>query len=139
MRRPGRTHDVLVLVYRSMKEDPDGLPLVAKTSSGLGVRVGYDVVLDDSGDVLPGLGGVSVMLSVAYLPRSRRPPRLGGIARETDEVWQLEEDDLDGALVVRPDDEDPDRHAFIEPRDLMPIDEYERLLWESRASWRKVP
>ena len=114
------------------------MPLAASTSSGLGVRVGYDVVIDGEGSVMPGLGGMSVTLAVAYLPRSRRPPRLGGIARETTEVWELDEDDLPDALVVRPDDDDPDRHAFIEPRVFMPVDEYERLIRESRGAWRKV-
>jgi hypothetical protein len=78
------------------------------------------------------------MVSVAYLPRARRPARLGGLARPPTEVWELDEDDLDGALVVRSDHEDPDRHAFIEPRDFMAIDEYERLIWETRGSWKKV-
>lgn len=52
---------------------------------------------------------------------------------------ELDEDDVPDALVVRPDGGDPDRHAFIEPRDFMPVSEYEELIWESRGAWRKVP
>jgi hypothetical protein len=69
------------------------------------------------------------------LPRHRRPPEHGGTG--DDPVWVLEESDLPAALVYRPDPDDP-RHGFIEPARMMPFEDYEQLLNETRSRWRRV-
>ena len=39
-------------VFRVMREDKDGLPNVATSATGLGVRTGVDIDLDPRGNVM---------------------------------------------------------------------------------------
>ncbi len=47
-------------VYRLMRKDGDGLPVVEQAAGGLGVRVGVDVDVDTDGLVLANDKGMSV-------------------------------------------------------------------------------
>jgi hypothetical protein len=120
-----------------MKAGDDGYPDVGRTARTLGVRPGIDVPVDDAGQVEPGHGGVSVAPdSPAGLPAHRRPPGLGGTGK--DPVWELELADLGGSLAYREDPAQPCIHGFIEPREEMPLDAYERALSATRLAWRSI-
>lgn len=122
-------------IYRAMKADPDGHPLVVDTASGLGVR---DWEIDqDEGTAIPETGGMSVAPdSPLILPRSFRPKELRGLGRNP--VWELDVDDLGDALVYRPDPDDSARHGFVEPSRPMDMQEFRHALAETRLLWHRV-
>jgi hypothetical protein len=123
-------------LFRSMREDADGLPRVEATARGLGVRPGpkprgdVDAIqLDDQ--ILPGTGGMSVVPDDPMnLLRHRRPASLGGTG--PDPVWYIELDDLDAELRFRPD---RPTHGLIEPSDPTALREFQQLLANTRARW----
>ena len=68
-----------VELFRGMREDVDGRPLVVESARGLGARNPIDIEPDRDESVRPGAGGMSVSPgSPANLPRHRRPPSWGG-------------------------------------------------------------
>ena len=120
-----------------MKAGGDGRPETGRTARTLGIRPAVDIPVDDSGAVSPGQGGVSVAPdSPAGLPAHRRPPNLGGTGK--DPVWELDLIDLGGSLAYREDPAQPGIHGFIEPREEMPLDAYERALSDTRLAWRSI-
>jgi hypothetical protein len=124
-----------MLLFRAMKEASDGKPLVADTTSGLGVR-DYEIDIED-GMVQPETGGMSVSPETVYnLPPSFRPVEFGGTNKGR-HAWTLREDDLGEDLTARPDAENPKTHSFIEPVRPMTLEQYKQALWETRDSWRK--
>jgi hypothetical protein len=126
------------LLYRTMREDTDGMPFVAPSARGLGARPGTDVpALADHDHVNPGEGGPSVAPDDPNnLLRSRRPLWLGGTSR--DPLWVIDSDDLGPDLVYRPDPARPTEHGFIEPAQQVELVEYQRLLAATRPLWRRV-
>src|SRR5689334_12009651 len=66
------------LVFRVMKKDIDGLPVVAPSSSTLGVRKGIDIDVDDQGNVIVNHKGMSVSPTWRQISIFRIPRRLGG-------------------------------------------------------------
>src|SRR5271154_2187981 len=48
------------LVYRSMKRDEDGFPTVEQSASGLGVRTGTDIDVDEHANAIANGKGMSV-------------------------------------------------------------------------------
>lgn len=126
--------------YRAMKEAPDGLPVVEQSSRGLGVRVGVDLAPDESGAVHPGGGGMSVSPSSLWnVPPHRRPRRLGrgSTGKDADRVFWADSHVFPRhALVVRPDPNRPEQHAFVEPARTMVFEAYQEKLVATRSDWR---
>src|SRR5690242_21251496 len=96
-------------VYRAMREDPAGGPMVGPTARTLGVRPGDDILVV-AGQVSPGTGGVSVAPdSPMSLPDHRRPPELGGTGK--DPVWGIDIDSLGDRVNFR---QDKSNHGLLE-------------------------
>jgi hypothetical protein len=124
-------------LYRSMKEDADGLPMVGRSPRMLGVRTGSDPTPDvtasaPSDPVVPGQGGMSVAPGdPMHLQPFRRPPSLGGIGK--DPVWWIDTDDLEPELGFR---QDRPTHGLVEPRHTMPLQDFEGALAKTRSRWK---
>lgn len=116
-------------VYRMMKPQEDGLPMVDATMFGLGVRV-RDIHPRVDGTVDPGTGGVSVSPSVDTLPRAARA--------KGERIFQLETDALPEGLMHREDPLKPDEHGFIEPAYDMRFEHYHKLIRETGGLWSSV-
>jgi hypothetical protein len=123
----------MATLYRAIRIDYDGRPLLAPTARGLGVRPDIDIPVDDAGMVEPGTGGMSVAEgSLEHLPAHRRPPAHGGTG--LDPVWRIEEDDLGEGLTYRLE-EPPPAHGMVEPAWGMHLEEFELALAETRDLW----
>ena len=124
-------------LFRSMKEDVDGLPLVGASARTLGVRPGTSRTPDVQAShpldlVLPGQGGLSVAPDdPMHLERHRRPASLGGIGR--DPVWYIETDDLAPDLQFRLETA---THGVIEVSRPMMLQEFQDALAATRTKWR---
>jgi hypothetical protein len=121
------------LIYRTMAQARDGLPRVADTAVGLGVRDG-DLDFNERRIAQPGTGGMSCAPSIEALPDPFRPPNHGGTGKYP--VWALEEKALGERLTWRPDPDRPKKHLFVEPSRPMHMDEYREALWETRDEWQ---
>ena len=122
----------MATIYRSMRDDGDGMPSCGGTAIELGVRPGIDIPVGAAGTVMPGTGGMSVGLGgPERLPRHRRPPEHGGTGDCP--VRQMESDDLPGELSFRIDPKRADAHAFVEPRIPMALAEFQAALAQSRS------
>lgn len=124
-------------LFRSMKEAPDGLPVIGPSARTLGVRPGNqptpDVLASDPADlVLPGQGGMSVAPDdPLYLQKHRRPVSLGGTGR--DPVWYIEVDILGVELRFR---RDHIGHGLIEPRHPLTLQDFQDALSATRPQWK---
>lgn len=133
----------MATLYRTMRRDADGHPMVIPSTSvlsparGLGVRPVLDISMDDAGHVEPDTNGMSVAQDAPeFLPEHRRPVSLGG--ESDDPQWRIEEEELGAALVYRLD-EPPPRHGVIEPAWRMTLEEYELAIAETREAWTECP
>lgn len=126
--------------FRSMTPDADRLPVVGRHSRALGVRVPGDVTPQPDGRVAPGGGGMSVSPSTLWnLPHHRRPRPLGrGSTGPSGDVVYVLPALSSPALVVRLDPGRPDKHALIEPAELMPLGDYEIALVATRSRWERA-
>jgi hypothetical protein len=124
-------------LFRSMKEDPGGVPEQAAHARALGVRPGIDVpATRDDDAVLPGQGGVSVSPDDPFnLPYFRRPPEFRGTGK--DPVWTIDDTQLGPDLQYRPDPAHSG-HGFLEPARPMTLREYRRALEQTRGAWAKA-
>ena len=127
----------MVRLYRSMKEDGQGFPVVAPNARSLGVRPGKDVAAILAGDLVQPLqGGLSVSTDDPMnLPYYRRPPVLRGTGQ--DPVWEIESNQLGPDLDYRPDPAGAG-HGFIEPARGLTLDEYQQALSATKPMWKKV-
>lgn len=122
------------MLYRAMREDVDGLPMLGRTARTLGIRLDVDIPVV-AGLVQALTGGMSVAPDhPGNLHSLRRPPAYGG--RGKDPVWFIVSDDLDADLTFRLDHP---THGVIEPARSMPIGEYELALERTRPVWKKLP
>jgi len=125
-------------LFRGMREDVDGRPLVAESARGLGARNPIDIEPGGDERVRPGVGGMSVSPnSAANLPRHRRPSSWGGTG--LDDVWVISVSELGEKLVYRPDPDQPEAHGFIEPGETMTLADYQAAPTGTRPRWRPVP
>lgn len=125
-----------MLIYRAMREGPDGLPLLGRTARDLGVRREEDIPVDSDGCVEPEIGGLSATPSdPARLPWHRRPRSLGGGGK--DPVWALDLGVLGDPLAYRPDPLNPDVHGFIEPSRRVTFEEYEASIQATAPHWQR--
>jgi hypothetical protein len=137
---PQTANDVLAQegsLFRAMKAQPDGLPMVGRSSRELGVRTEgpiRDLPIAQNGTVEPGTGGMSVALDAARsLPKPRLPRSLGGEGR--DPVFSMHRIKLPGTLLTRVDRYP---HALIEPVRRCLLLAFESDLASTRLSWSKV-
>lgn len=123
-------------VFRAMKEDIDGKPLVERPARALGVRIGErypDIHIDIQGQVHPKTGGMSVTPDdYRQLPNHRLPESLGGEGR--DPVFSFEVVNLPSSLMLR---RDKPSHALVEPSNSCLFEEYEQNLHGTRENWVK--
>src|SRR6266480_3147033 len=119
-------------VFRSMKEE-GGKPKVGNAAMMLGVRRS-DVSVDESGNVHPKTGGMSVNASLRSMPARLVPKRLkdivpGAAGNNNLRVWAMgggsfESGGFADHLNLRLDEEDP-LHGLIEPDAIMGLQDYE--------------
>jgi hypothetical protein len=122
------------MVYRAMREDVSGGPMVGPTARTLGVRPNVDIPVT-AGTVQPNTGGMSVAVDrPENLHPLRRPPQYGGSGK--DPVWCLDIGQLVGALQFR---QDSPTHGLIEPAQMMRLDELQRNLANTKPLWKKLP
>jgi hypothetical protein len=124
-------------VYRAMREDPAGGPMIGPTARTLGVRPsappGGDIPVI-SRQVQPNTGGMSVAPDDPMnLPPIRRPKSLGGSGK--DPVWYIDMDLLGADLAFI---QDKPTHGVIGPSRAMRLDDFEKALAATRASWKKT-
>lgn len=132
-------------IYRAMIEDRDGMPMLGLTSLKLGVRMGIDIVPDQSGKVYrPAFrasepNGLSCSPTIQDLPTFALPVEWGGSNRKAI-VWRIEASDL-GAELVAGEDTSPQRkgrHISIGPSGPMTFDDYLRAIQTRRIKWKKM-
>jgi hypothetical protein len=133
----------MATLFRTMRKDQDGQPMVIPSTSlfsparGLGVRPIVDIPIDEAGFVDADTDGMSVAQdSPEHLPEHRRPVWLDG--ESSDPLWQIEEDEIGDALSYRLD-EPPPHHGVIEPAWRMTLEEFELALAETRGAWTECP
>lgn len=126
-----------LIVYRTMTPGPDGLPVVAPTARGLGVRPGVDIPVDTRGMVAPETGGMSVSPAIAGLPSHRVPRSMGGTSNDT--MYCTCTSNFPSSLTYRPDPARPNMHGFVEPTTGMPVGTYQQNIGGTRTSWTPVP
>ena len=124
------------IVFRAMKEDFDGKPLVERSARALGVRISgpsVDIPIDEKGEVLPKTGGIFVTPDSLYLlPYIRKPKALGDEGR--DPVFSFQVINLPSTLALR---RDTSSHALVEPSESCLFEEYEQNLQGTREDWVK--
>jgi len=123
-------------MFRAMKAEPDGLPMLGRSGRELGVRL--DGPIRDlpvrEGIVEPETGGMSVALDAALnLPKPRLPRSLGGESR--DPVFAMRKAEVPEALILRVDRYP---HALVEPIRRCLLVEFESEIARTRAFWSKV-
>jgi hypothetical protein len=122
------------ILYRAMREDPAGGPMIGPTARMLGVRPQVDIPVT-GGQVRPNTGGLSVALDrPENLHPLRRPRRFGGSGK--DPAWSLALDLLGPDLQFR---HDTPTHGLIEPSHSMSLDEFQQSLADTRPFWRRLP
>lgn len=95
-------------IYPAMIEDKDGIPMLGLTSLKLGVRMGIDIVPDQTGmEYRPAFwpdepNGLSCSPTIQDLPAFALPVEWGGTNRKT-VVWRIEASDLGAELVAQED------------------------------------
>jgi hypothetical protein len=120
-----------------MRKDESGRPRCGAQGNLLGARPRVDIYPDAANNVTDGAGGMSVTPDdPAHLPPHVRPQRLGGIGKLP--VFELETVRLGEKLTYRPDPERPDRHGFVEPRELMSFGEYQAALAFTQPDWKEM-
>lgn len=131
-------------VFRIMREDPDGLPNVAPTANGLGVRAGVDIEVDRQGNVLLNGKGMSVNPEWRSAPLFRIPERLrhqkqGARGPNTNACFRcgsgaFSRGSFAERLTLEPD---TPAHGVIAPTATVPLSEYEAALAATRSGWEK--
>jgi len=122
------------IVYRAMRADAGGGPMVGPTARTLGVRPHVDIAVT-AGRVQPKTGGMSVAPDrPENLHPLRRPPALGGSGK--DPVWCLAVALLGGDLKFR---QDSATHGLIEPARPMSLSDLQKALEATKQYWKRLP
>jgi hypothetical protein len=121
------------ILYRAMREDSAGCPMVGPGARTLGVRPNVDILVI-AGQVCPNTGGMSVAPDrPENLHPLRRPPALGGSGK--DPVWYIAITSLGDDLQYR---QDSVTHGLIEPARTMLLDELQKALEATKPYWKKL-
>lgn len=130
------------LVFRAMKKDDDGLPTIEASATGLGVRIGTDVNMQD-GQLLANGKGLSVAPDWRLLPIFRIPKRLcdqvSG-ARGSNQTYcfrfgsgPFERAPFAESLELVPDSP---AHGCVAPARSVSLEQFESDLSATRAGWQ---
>jgi len=132
-----------------MKRDPtDGLPVVGATSSTeLGARPGYDIMVDAAGNVIVDGGGMSVVpgwrnLKIYRIPRRLRHSVPGAKGANSTSCYTMGFGPFQYGLVANglaliPDrGQGPVTHGVIAPVQVVPLAQYQTDLENTRAAWQ---
>ena len=123
-------------VFRVMKRDEDGLPMVAPASNALGVRPGTDIDVDQQNYAIPNDKGMSVSPSWKDISLRRIPRRLGGQGSNGSAAFgagPFHQAMIADGLELLPDSL---THGVIRPTQLVPLAQYQAYLAATRADWR---
>jgi hypothetical protein len=122
------------MLYRAMREDPGGSPMVGPTARTLGVRPHVDIPVA-AGQVRPYTGGMSVAPDrPENLHPLRCPAAYGG--RGKDSVWYIRVDRLGADLQFR---QDSPTHGLIEPARDMSWNDFQKSLERTKPFWTMLP
>ena len=121
-------------LFRGMKRDSDGFPLVEQTARGLGVRSPGDIDADPgTGVVHPNDGGMSVTPDdPAGLQPHRKPTACGGTSKDSLFAIPLSTMQAAAGLAYR---RDSSTHGTVMPRTDMQLSQYREYLAATRRSW----
>lgn len=130
-------------IYRAMIEE-NGMPKLAASATGLGIRKGKDIIADHADQVhLPafqpgGKNGLSCSRTIESLPDFALPVEWGGVNPRT-VVWRIDETDL-GAELIAQDDAVPgkNRHVSIGPATTRTFDDFVRAIEATRTKRKRV-
>lgn len=130
------------LVYRIMKKDADGLPIV--DSRGLGVRRGTDIDLDGQNNVILNGKGMSVApawrdINVLRIPKRLRAKVPGANGSNNAYCFRFGSGPFhQGAfapgLLLLPDSP---THGNVAPETIVPISSYENAIGATRPGWQE--
>ena len=131
------------LVYRSMKKDVDGMPVIERTASGLGIRPGVDVDIDQDRNIVLNGKGLSVSPDWRTLPIYRIPKRLAALvpgSRGSNSTFCFRagsgpflRESFASGLELLPDSP---RHGCVAPIQVETLIQYENDLAATRAQWQ---
>lgn len=123
------------ILYRSMKEGLDGMPIVGRQSAReLGARAGQDIPVHKGGLVYPDTGGMSVSPGgPEKLSFRARPQEFGGAGK--DPVWCLNSCLLPKGLRFV---QDSLTHGTIQPEVSMLFDQFNSLIESTKSVWKKL-
>jgi hypothetical protein len=131
------------LVFRAMKKDDDGLPVVEQSASGLGIRPGVDADLDAQDNVIANGKGMSVSPGWRVMPITRIPKRLRTIVRgargsNRTSCFRFGDGQFLGGPLAKGLELVPDTptHGCIAPMATVPLAQYESDLAATRSGWQ---
>jgi hypothetical protein len=126
-------------LFRTMRADTDGLPLLGRARDRLGVVIAGerpDVIVQDDGTILPKSGGMSAFIDPRKMPKPLRPRSLLEKPGESAHpIFILSEEMLLGALCFRRGT-DKGFHGVVEPREQCALDKYEDEIGATRPHWK---
>jgi hypothetical protein len=130
-------------MFRAMKKDENGFPAVEQSASGLGVRPGVDLDLDDDGTVRMNEKGMSVSPAWRVISIFRIPKRLRTIvhgARGSNNTFCFRAGDgpFQRGAFAPGLDLVPDfaTHGCLVPAELAALSQYEAHLAATRNHWQ---
>ncbi len=126
------------LMFRAMRQDADGLPLVGPSASTLGVRPGIDIDVDHHDQVILNHKGMSVSPSWQDMPLFRIPKRLGGQGKNNTFCYKrgslpFRQTPFALGLELLPDSP---THGVVRPRKVVPLAQFEADLAATREEWQ---
>jgi hypothetical protein len=123
-----------------MRQDADGLPLVARSASALGVRIGTDIDVDAANNALVNDKGMSVSPAWRQLNIFRIPKRLGVGGQGSNSTFcfrtgsgGFQQGAFAAGLELLPDSP---THGVVRPAQSVPLVQYEADLAATRAGWQ---
>jgi len=128
-------------LYRTMKPDEDGLPIVGPSKTMLGATTSGakpDIMPDNNGMVGPGNEGMSVSTDPYDMEDYRRPPEFDGKAKGQ-QMYSIDEGDLGPDLSFEQVGTNAHpSHGVIVPAYPMPVEQYQAAIAATRSFWRPV-